>query len=49
MLEIEHATMNTEAKGRLAEIRSQLGLEAPKEEAAEAVAEGQAQPQAEGS
>lgn len=49
MLEIEHATMNTEAKGRLAEIRSQLGLEAPKEAEAEPVAEGQAQPQAEGS
>lgn len=49
MLEIEHATMNTEAKGRLAEIRSQLGLEAPKDEAAEPVTEGQpqAQPQPE--
>ncbi|OWY59534.1 hypothetical protein B7486_74060, partial [cyanobacterium TDX16] len=33
MLEIEQATINTEAQGRLAEIRSQLGLEAPKDEA----------------
>jgi len=52
MLEIEQATINTEAQGRLAEIRSQLGLEAPKdEEAAAPTAEAQPQPepQAEGS
>jgi phage shock protein A len=35
MLEIEQATINTEAQGRLAEIRSQLGLEAPKDDTAE--------------
>jgi len=49
MLEIEQATINTEAQGRLAEIRSQLGLEAPAEEAAPAVeaeTEPQAQPEA---
>jgi phage shock protein A len=34
MLEIEQATLNTEAQARLSEIRSQLGLEAPKEEEA---------------
>ncbi len=33
MLEIEQATMNTEATARLSEIRSQLGLEAPAEPA----------------
>lgn len=36
MLEIEQATMNTEAKARLSEIRSQLGLEAPAQAEAEA-------------
>ncbi|MCB1017042.1 MAG: PspA/IM30 family protein [Acidimicrobiales bacterium] len=34
MLEIEQATMNTEATARLSEIRAQLGLEPPAEEAA---------------
>lgn len=33
MLEIEQATINSEAQGRLSEIRSQLGLEAPKDDA----------------
>jgi phage shock protein A len=47
MLEVEQATINTEAQGRLAEIRSQLGLEAPKaEEATAPAAEPQAEPQA---
>jgi hypothetical protein len=29
MLEVEQASLNTEAKARLSEIRSQLGLSAP--------------------
>jgi phage shock protein A len=37
MLEIEQAAMNVEAHARLAEIRAQLGIEAPAEEAAPAV------------
>ena len=39
MLEIEQATVNTEAQARLSEIRSQLGLEAPKEADAAPAAE----------
>ena len=45
MLEIEQATMNTEATARLSEIRSQLGLEAPAEAAAPKV-EAAAEPAA---
>src|SRR5438045_1334124 len=37
MLEVERAAMNTEAQGRLAELRSQLGLPAPTEVGAPAV------------
>ena len=44
MLEIEQATMNTEATARLSEIRAQLGLEAPAEAAAPTI-EAAAEPE----
>ena len=48
MLEVEQAQMDTEAQSRLAQIRAQLGIEAPAAEAASAPApEPAAQPQAE--
>jgi phage shock protein A len=46
MLEVEQAQMDTEAQGRLAQLRAQLGIEAPAPEAAAAPAP-EAQPQAE--
>lgn len=47
MLEIEQATMNTEATARLSEIRSQLGIEAPTQPEAAKI-ESPAEPAAEG-
>jgi hypothetical protein len=40
MLEVEQASMNSEAQARLAQIRSQLGLSAGAETPADAPADG---------
>ena len=44
MLEVEQASLNTEAKARLSEIRSQLGLSAPAEAAPAEAAPAQSDP-----
>jgi phage shock protein A len=45
MLEIEHAAANSEAKGRLAQIRAQLGLKSAEEPVAEVQTETATQPE----
>jgi hypothetical protein len=44
MLEVEQASLNTEAKARLSQIRSQLGIAAQEETPAESVPAQEATP-----